>query len=495
MNSYFVKKCIQPIILLGFQICLMTLAQSAFAEESYKFSEEYASFIQNPIFSESEVGVHVMNVRTKEEVFAYNADDDFIPASVMKALTSAVALKELGTEYRYLTEVRYTGEIKDDGVLKGNVYVIGSGDPYMDGEAIWKLTRNMTMAGVKTIQGNIYFDDSLFGGASYIPGWDKEVDIANGPSYFPMRSSLSFNTNNVAIRVLPGKIIGSKAKIELEYPFSLIEIDNQVLTSRNGARPWMSIERETIENEEGEVEKMIYHMKGRIPVSVTSPWVYYRSIREPHKFFQENFMVILKQHGIKHKGRLKFGPPPRVSQSLAYYQSDPLRTLITDMNKYSRNLTAEHLLLSVAAMSATPAKTVDGVDTIVEYLVSLGVPEHEVILKNGSGLSREMILKPSHVSAVLIDMVENPMLGPEYLASLSVGGRDGTLRRRFKDDNAGLVRGKTGSVNGVYCLACFVVGGDGELYTFVFFANKLKRRTVFVRALQDQMISVLLDLE
>ena len=491
MNSYLVK----TVLLISLQLVSIIFSQTVHAEEGYKYSKQYVPFLDNPIFSESEVGVHVMNVRTKEEVFAYNADDDFIPASVMKTLTAAVALQELGAEYRYLTEIRYTGEIKDDGVLKGNVYVIGAGDPYMDGEAIWKLTRNMHLAGVKTIQGNIYFDDSMFGGASYIPGWEKEVDIANGPSYFPMRSSLSFNTNNVAIRVLPGKMIGAKAKIGLEYPFSLVEIDNQVLTSRNNARPWMSIERETIENEEGEVEKMIYHMKGRIPVSVTSPWVYYRSIREPHQFFQENFMIILKQHGIKHKGRIQFGPPPRVSQSLAYYQSDPLRILITDMNKYSRNLTAEHLLLSIAAASATPAKTADGVDKVVEYLVSLGIPEHEVALLNGSGLSREMILKPSHVSAVLIDMVENPALGPEYLASLSVGGRDGTLRRRFQEGNTGLVRGKTGSVNGVYCLACFVVGGDGELYTFVFFANNLKRRTVFVRELQDQMISVLLDLE
>ena len=486
---------------ISLQIVLMVFSKQVFAEEvgsykdPYKFSEQYAPFLQNPIFLESDVGVHVMNVRTKEEVFAYQADNDFVPASVMKVLTSAVALKELGAEYKYLTEIRYTGEIKEDGILKGNVYVVGAGDPYMDGEGLWKLTRNMNMAGVKMIQGNIYFDDSIFGGASYIPGWDKEVDIANGPSYFPMRSSLSLNTNNIAIRVLPGKMIGTKAKIDLEYPFSLVEIDNQVLTSRNGARPWMSIERETIENEEGEVEKMIYHMKGRIPVSVTSPWVYYRSIREPHKFFQENFMIILEQHQIKHKGYVQFGPPPRVSQSLAYYQSDPLRSLIADMNKYSRNLTAEHLLLSIAAMSATPAKTSEGTDKIVEYLVSLGIPEHEVNLLNGSGLSREMILKPSHVSAVLIDMAENPTVGPEYLASLSVGGRDGTLRRRFQEEDAGLVRGKTGSVNGVYCLACFVVGGDGELYTFVFFANNLQRNTTFIRDLQDQMISVLLDLQ
>ena len=494
MNSYFVKTVVQYVIFICIQISLMIFSQRAVAEETYKLSEMYSPYLENSMFQESKIGIHVMNVRTKEEVFAYNADDAFTPASVMKALTSAVALRELGTEYRYLTEVRYTGEINNDGVLKGNIYVIGAGDPYMDGEALWKLTRNMSMAGIKTIQGSIYFDDSLFDGASYIPGWGKEVDIANGPSYFPMRSALSFNTNNVAIRVLPGKVIGSKAKINLEYPFSLVEIDNQVLTSRKGARPWMSIERETIENEEGDVENMIYHMKGRIPVSVTSPWVYYRSVREPQKFFQENFMIILGQHGIKHRGKVKFGPPPRVSQSLAYYQSEPLRNFIADMNKYSRNLTAEHLLLSIAALNSTPAKTSDGADKITEYLVSLGIPEHELRILNGSGLSREMILKPNHISAVLIDMVENPTIGPEYLASLSVGGRDGTLRRRFGDD-VGLVRGKTGSINGVYCLACFVIGGDGELYSFVFFVNDLKRRTVFVRELQDQMISVLLELE
>ena len=89
--------------------------------------------------------------------------------------------------------MRYTGEINDDGVLKGNVYVIGAGDPYINGEVLWKMVRDMKIAGVTAIHGGIYFDDTLFAGTSYIPGWGKEVDIANGPSYFPMRSSLSFN--------------------------------------------------------------------------------------------------------------------------------------------------------------------------------------------------------------------------------------------------------------------------------------------------------------
>jgi serine-type D-Ala-D-Ala carboxypeptidase/endopeptidase (penicillin-binding protein 4) len=482
------------LILLFFSIPNVVNAQDI--QNNYKFSDLFEDYMTHPFFSESDVGIQVVNVRTKEEVFAYNADEEFTPASVMKAVTSAVALQELGTEYRYRTDVKYTGEINASGVLKGNVYIVGSGDPYINGEVLWKMVRDMKVAGVNAIHGNIYFDDSLFAGTTYIPGWGKEVDIASGPSYFPMRSSLSFNTNNIAMIVKPGNSVGDPAKVMLEYPLSIVELDNKVETSSGKGRAWMSIEREVIGKvgENGNT-KLIYHLKGSIPISKSKPWVYYRSITEPALFFQENFMEMINQHGISHRGKVLFGKAPSSSKTLAYHLSDPLRVMVADMNKYSRNLTAEHLILSMAAQEQTPAKTELGLQKIAEYFYELGIESGTFDIRNGSGLSREMKLKPSQVSAVLIDMYEDPILGPEYFASLSVGGRDGTLRRRFREDSySGYVRGKTGSINGVYCLSTYVIAGDGEIYTFIFFANNLKRPTSFVRKLQDNMIKQLIDL-
>ena len=418
-----------------------------------------------------------------EEVFSHNADQHFIPASVMKALTSAVAFQELGPEYRFVTEVRYTGEITNEGVLKGNLYIVGSGDPYMNGEAIWKMIRNMKVAGVKSIQGGIYFDDSRYDGASYIPGWGKEVDLANGPSYFPMRSALNFNTNNIAIMVSPGSRVGSQAKIQLEYPYDLVEIDNQVKTAGAGGRSWIQIEREveyeddtvdTSDEEIHDVKKITYHIKGRIPVNTYSPWVYYRSILEPEEFFKQNFMEILQDHGIGHRGKSGFENFPEDSVLLAQHRSDPLRILIADMNKYSRNLTAEMLMLELGSKTALPAQTENGLALVQAYLEQLGVWTDESLIQNGSGLSPTMQLQPSQISAVMLDMHSNPLLAPEYIASMSVSGRDGTLRKRMKQEPyVARARGKTGSINGVYCVATYIYATDGTPYVMVFFANKL----------------------
>ena len=213
----------------------------------------------------------------------------------MKALTSAVALQELGPEYRFVTEIRYTGEITNEGVLKGNLYIVGSGDPYMNGEAIWKMIRNMKVAGVKSIQGGIYFDDSRYDGASYIPGWGKEVDLANGPSYFPMRSALNFNTNNIAIMVSPGARAGAQLEIQLEYPYDLVEIDNQVKTAGAGGRSWIQIEREveyeddsidTSAEEIHDVKKITYHISSHSGQHLFSMGLLPEYL-EPEEFFKE----------------------------------------------------------------------------------------------------------------------------------------------------------------------------------------------------------------
>ena len=482
---------------------LLGIGFSIDANAEVPLSRKLQSYTQHPFFSESKVGIQVVNLNTMEEVFSHNADQHFIPASVMKSVTSAVAIRELGSEYRFVTEIRYTGEITSEGVLKGNLYIVGSGDPYMNGEAIWKMIRDMKVAGIKSIQGNIYFDDSRYDGASYIPGWGKQVDLANGPSYFPMRSALNFNTNNIAIMVSPGNRIGSQAKIQLEYPYDLIEINNNVKTAGAGVRSWIEIEREVVyedasndvrDEEIHDVKKIVYNIKGRIPINTYSPWVYYRSILEPEEFFKENFLEIMNGHEIGHRGKSGFESFPENSVLVAQHKSDPLRLLIGDMNKYSRNLTAEMLMLELGSTISLPAQTDNGLALIEAYFDSLGVLTEETLVLNGSGLSPTMQMQPSQVSAVMLDMYTNPLLSPEYIASMSVSGRDGTLRKRMKQEPyIARARGKTGSINGVYCVATYIYATDGTPYVMVFFANELRRRSSFVRDLQNQIIQEIVD--
>ena len=179
---------------------------------------------------------------------------------------------------------------------------------------------------------------------------------------------------------------------------------------------------------------------------------------------------------------------------LAQHRSDPLRVLIADMNKYSRNLTAEMLMLEMGSKAGLPAKTQNGLELVQAYLEQLGVWTEESLIQNGSGLSPTMQLQPSQISAVMLDMYANPLLAPEYIASMSVSGRDGTLRKRMKQEPyIARARGKTGSINGVYCVATYIYATDGTPYVMVFFANKLRRRSSFVRDLQNQIIQEVVD--
>ena len=130
-----------------------------------------------------------------------------------------------------------------------------------------------------------------------------------------------------------------------------------------------------------------------------------------------------------------------------------------------------------------------------KLLQAQGNPSDSYTVVNGSGLSREIMLSASLINGLMVQMYLDPMVGPEFVASMSIGGEDGTLWHRFrKGGHSGRVRGKTGSLSGVYSLTAFVHGGDGEVYVMTFMTNGIRGGSRKVRALQDRFAGKLLDL-
>jgi D-alanyl-D-alanine carboxypeptidase/D-alanyl-D-alanine-endopeptidase (penicillin-binding protein 4) len=252
----------------------------------------------------------------------------------------------------------------------------------------------------------------------------------------------------------------------------------------------MTIERE-VDWKSGEIT---FSLEGNIPLG-EDPWRYYRAVADPKTHFMAVFEEMLDAHGIKVKGRSRLGKAPRDTVALVTWKSSSLQDLLNQMNKNSSNIIAEQVLKAMGAeVHGAPGTTEKGLMVISDHLASLGIPESETSLINGSGLSRQLTLRPSHITAVLLDMYHDRQVGSEFLASLSVGGQDGTLRRRFNDDeHMGRVRGKTGSVNGVYCLAGYIDAGDGKVYAFSFLVNNFSRSSRPVRRLQDRFGESILD--
>lgn len=442
---------------------------------------------RNRLFRESKVSLDLVDLDTGESVFNYGGDVGLMPASTMKVLTAAAALRELGPSYRFSTQLLTDGKLKG-GVLDGNLYVDGSGDPTMVIEKLWKMVYDLKLNGVNEIKGNVVFDDSAFDERTRIAGWNKQKDIDRGPSYFAPIGALALNFNTIAVVVRPGEKVGEPAHVVVETPSpGIVELENEVLTGSRRSSRRVGMER-TVDG-----RKMTLKLTGSIPGESDSVR-YYRSVADPTAYFMAAFAAQMKSQGVKVGGSYEEGITPESANLLLQVQSPPLASILMDMNKYSSNFIAEQVLKAVGASNSSgPGSTLKGIEKISAYLESLGISDEEYVLVNGSGLSRRIILRPAHLTAVLANMASDPKVSPEFMASLAIGGRDGTLWSRFRDEEqVGRLRGKTGTIDGVHCLAGYLNGPDGKSYAFAFLVNNLRGGISRARKAHDQFVGALL---
>jgi len=413
-----------------------------------------------------------------------------MPASTMKLVTSAVALRELGPAYRFPTWIKYDGELAADGVLDGNLYIIGQGDPTMVVERMWRMVADIKAHGVSEIKGDVVYDDSYMQADSvWVPHWDKPEDLEDGSTYYSALGALSLNYNIASIVVRPGASVGVAANAAFDTPSDAVVLDNQLTTGRAKSKYWVKIER-TLDEKTGKIAT--YKLTGNVPVDHETDTLY-RTLADPTGNYLSVFRDMLKSQGIKVKGKHRVAVASAESKLLLKEESERLAEIITDMNKQSNNFIAEQILRAVGAEKVgLPGTTDKGVKVLTDYMASLGIAPDRYKFVNGSGLSRESVIAPSAMDRVLVDMYGNVDVGPEYLTTLAVGGRDGTLWHRFREDGMeGRVRAKTGSLGGVFCLAGYVSALDGTDYAFTFFVNDLDGSTARARAAHDQLVRAL----
>jgi D-alanyl-D-alanine carboxypeptidase/D-alanyl-D-alanine-endopeptidase (penicillin-binding protein 4) len=449
-----------------------------------------APLTNDRLFRDAEVAMQVVSLRTGDEVFGYQADMGMVPASTMKILTAAAALKTLGPSYRFVTRVLTDGKLRPDGVLDGNLYIRGGGDPTFVVEKLWKLVLDLRLNGVLRIEGNVYFDDSWYDRNWATPGWNKARDIAEGPSYFAQTGALALNFDTVAVVVRPGAVAGAPAVVVLETVApGVVTLDNRLVTTSGGRRR-VEVQRVVTGR------TMSLSLTGTVPLSATAVR-YYRTVPDPTAYFTAAFAAQLRAQGISVGGSYLDGIAPSGSKELLSLKSPPLASILMDMNKYSSNFIAEQVVKALGAeVAGAPGTTASGIAVIEDYLASLGIPREEFKLVNGSGLTRNARIRPTHLTAVLADMAGDPRVGHEFMASLAIGGRDGTLWARFtEDDQIDRVRGKTGTLDGVHCLAGTVEAADGEIYAFAYLVNELPGSIARARAVADQFCGTLCQLD
>jgi D-alanyl-D-alanine carboxypeptidase/D-alanyl-D-alanine-endopeptidase (penicillin-binding protein 4) len=426
---------------------------------------------------DAEVGVMVVRVRDGAVVYDHRGDVPMVPASTAKLLTAAAALHHLGPSYAWVTELRSSADVRG-GVLEGDLVLRGTGDPTLVVEKLWRMFRDLRADGVRRIRGDILLDDTHLVDEPLIPGWDKEQDLEDGPSYFPTLGALSVEFGSAEVVVVPADEPGGAATIALESPASpWVTVEGEVTTVARGARLRLELERKI------DGDRVTFVLSGRVPADGEARR-YRRAVPSPTWYVAGIVRDLLRELDIRHDGRMRRAEASDDARVLRRLYSPPLTSVLMDTNKYSSNFMAELVLRTLGAEVEGEGSTAAGVRAVRRYLDAIGVAPEDAVLVNGSGLARDARLTPAALTAVLLDMARNPRVGHEFATSLAIAGRDGTLIRRL-DELAGRLRGKTGTLGGVHGLAGYAEASDGEVYAFAFLANAIRGSLHPIKDVQD----------
>ena len=461
------------------------------------------SRLLSPELRRGQVGVKIVSMNTGKVVFEQNSEKYFMPASNMKNFTVAAAIEKLTPEFRFVTSV-YSPTLPDSaGTVKGSLRIFGRGDVsistrFSEGnyyKGLDELADRIAAAGVKRVEGDLIADETHFVG-SPIPGewewedlqWDYGAEI----------SALPINDNAIDITVKPG-MSGYPCAVTM-LPFNpVVRIVNQCVTSAAGTLRTLKIEKK--------VDRNIIEISGSLPVgnagfrgSVT--------VSRPAELFVALLKERLAAKGIVVTGRtqaVNVRVPGPVAQSIeiAKYESLPLSVIAAQTMKPSQNMYTETLLWTLGeqarSVSSTPgggtpsvttATSADlGVSAVKRFLTDIGIAPDGIIQHDGSGLSRHNLITPAAVVQLYTYMGRQSRFSQAWRDSLTIGGVDGTLRRRFSGTRAsGNVRGKTGTIDQVSALSGYVRTAAGEELAFSLVVNGVNEPGMRTSVIDDIVV-------
>ncbi len=408
------------------------------------------------------LGVYVRSVSTAQTLFSHRFAAKRIPASNVKLFTAAAALARLGPDYRFATDFYARAEVRE-GVLAGDLYLKGYGDPLFVQEKMRDLVRRLALRGVRRIAGDLVADDTFFDRKKHGRGWRVGRSIR---PYTAPHGALSLNFSLVSVLVAPGGRVGSRARVQLEPPSRAVRLAARAKTSRGG-RLRIHLGRK---HEKG-VD--VVQVGGSIP-SGAQMQAYRVPVTDPTAFTAGAVAAEFAREGIAFAGKIRRGRTPPDARLVVRNLSPPLAEVIRGLNKFSNNFVAEQILKTLGAeVYGAPGTAEKGLRAVREFSLSAGVPAAEFELADGSGLSRLNRASPRALVALLEATHNDFRLRPEFVASLAVFGVDGTLwKRRRAERAAHRVRMKTGLLNGVRTFSGYAAAGSGEILAFSLLINE-----------------------
>jgi len=442
---------------------------SAYAAGSPELNRLLDEAIRRELPQTFAISLLVADARTGAVLLEKNPDLPLVPASTMKVVTSWATLAALKPDFSFVTEV-LVDSLKASTAR--NIYLKGSGDPYLVSEQLFALTREVRDAGLKEIRGDVIVDDSYF-----IP--DKPLDEQEElgtRSYHAPYGALSLNFNSMKITVHPGPRPGEPARVlaDPQSEYATIKAAVETVEGRRGAE--LSIQKECTPT-----GRDVIRVTGQIGVKALSKSRYV-NVSTPSLYTGEVFKEFLLRDGIRVFGKVVRGKVPANATSYVKFRSPPLAIVVYWLNKFSNNFIAEQLSLALGAAAYGPPGTREkGLSTIQKGLVDLGIDEGLFALSEASGLSRQNRLSASVLVRVLLVAAADFSCSGEFVSSLGIAGADGTLKEKFTDSSMKRrIRAKTGNLRGVNALAGYGLSRDGRMVAFAVIVNSLKNGSSFV---------------
>lgn len=408
------------------------------------------------------VSIYVRDANTNEVVLSVNDDQPRSPASVIKVLTTYAALDSLGPSYTWKTRAYLDGRMAS-GVLNGDLFVVGGGDPYMTVERWWRFVQNLREEGLARITGDFVIDRDYFA-----PADGNRADFDQQPfrSYNVLPDALMVNFQTSRFTLVTGEQRGRPSILVNPLPANLV-IQNRVRLS--GGKCYTS--GVTFDTPDPIDHPDTIVVGGVLPASC-GRYSVGRAIMTAPDYAYGTFRTLWTQSGGAIDGTMRTGTLPADARLLYEYDSLPLTEVIRLVNKYSNNVMARHLMLTLGVEKYGPPATVEkGRNAIRLWLASRDIEMPGMVLDNGSGLSRAERVTARGLGEML-DMAWHSPFMPEFAASLPLSATDGTLRNRFKSPGMqGRIRLKTGHLDNVSALAGFVNAASGKTYVVVIIVN------------------------
>jgi D-alanyl-D-alanine carboxypeptidase/D-alanyl-D-alanine-endopeptidase (penicillin-binding protein 4) len=412
---------------------------------------------------ESAVGLYVHEVGAPRPLAAHGAERALNPASAIKLLTTYAALELLGPAHTWKTEVHAAGALRE-GVLEGDLVLKGGGDPKLTLERFWLLLREVRARGVREVRGDLVLDVGYFGAADHDPA---RFDERPTRPYNTGPSALLVNFKAVRLTFIPEPATRS-VRIVSEPALPQVEIVNALAYAEGPCGDWVS--RLGTEAWSGLASARLA-FRGYFAAACGERTRSY-SVLGHTEYVGALFRELWRELGGALAGTVRVGATPPGARPIASTDSPPLAEVVRDINKFSNNVMARQLYLTLGAFVEGPPGTPDKAERALRgWLASKGLAFPELVLENGSGLSRIERISAKSLGELLLAAFASPVM-PELVASLPLLAVDGTMKRRLAGAPvAGRAHVKTGLLDGVRAIAGYVLDARGRRVVVVFIVN------------------------